>query len=125
MTSSSTIIYTLTDEAPLLATSAFLPIVRTFAAPAGVQVATSDISVAARVLATFADYLKQHKNEIAALDFFYQQPYQRRALTFDMLEDLHDHLSKPPLMLTTERLWSAYARVQAFVAERASARSLV
>ncbi|MGI9218336.1 MAG: NADP-dependent isocitrate dehydrogenase, partial [Hydrogenophaga sp.] len=57
MTSSSTIIYTLTDEAPLLATSAFLPIVRTFAAPAGVQVATSDISVAARVLATFADYL--------------------------------------------------------------------
>jgi type I restriction enzyme R subunit len=62
---------------------------------------------------SFADYLKQHKNEIAALDFFYQQPYQRRALTFDMIEDLHERLSKPPLMLTTERLWSAYARVQA------------
>jgi len=30
-----------------------------------------------------------------------------------MVEDLHQHLSKPPLMLTTERLWSAYARVQA------------
>ncbi|GKS86094.1 hypothetical protein AVMA1855_18100 [Acidovorax sp. SUPP1855] len=29
-----------------------------------------------------------------------------------MIEDLHEHLSKPPLMLTTERLWSAYARVQ-------------
>ena len=29
-----------------------------------------------------------------------------------MLEDLHSHLSKPPLMLTTERLWSAYARVR-------------
>ena len=29
-----------------------------------------------------------------------------------MLETLHDHLSQPPLMLTTERLWSAYARVQ-------------
>jgi type I restriction enzyme R subunit len=61
---------------------------------------------------TFANYLHQHKNEIAALGFFYQQPYQRRALTFDMLEDLHDHLSKPPLMVTTERVWSAYARVQ-------------
>ena len=65
------------------------------------------------VIQTFADYVKQHKDEIAALDFFYQQPYQRRALTFDMIEDLHERLSKPPLMLTTERLWSAYARVQA------------
>ena len=62
---------------------------------------------------SFADYLRQHKDEIAALDFFYQQPYQRRALTFDMIEDLYERLSKPPLMLTTERLWSAYARVQA------------
>lgn len=64
------------------------------------------------VIQTFADYIAQHKDEIAALDFFYQQPYQRRALTFDMLEELHEHLSKPPMMLTTERLWSAYARVQ-------------
>ena len=46
-----TIIYTLTDEAPLLATSAFLPIIRTFTAPAGINVDTGDISVAARVLA--------------------------------------------------------------------------
>jgi isocitrate dehydrogenase len=53
----SRIIYTLTDEAPWLATAAFLPIVRTFAAPAGIDVETSDISVAARVLATFPDYL--------------------------------------------------------------------
>jgi type I restriction enzyme, R subunit len=65
------------------------------------------------VIQSFTDYLKQHKDEIAALAFFYQQPYQRRALTFDMIEDLHAQLSKPPLMLTTERLWSAYARVQA------------
>ena len=65
------------------------------------------------VIQTFSDYLKQHKEEIAALSVFYQQPYQRRALTFDIIEDLHERLSKPPLMLTTERLWSAYARVQA------------
>ena len=49
----SKIIYTLTDEAPLLATYSFLPIIRTFTEPAGVQVETSDISVAARVLASF------------------------------------------------------------------------
>jgi isocitrate dehydrogenase len=54
-----TIIYTLTDEAPLLATSAFLPIIRTFTAPAGINVDTGDISVAARVLATFPECLTE------------------------------------------------------------------
>ena len=64
------------------------------------------------VIQTFTDYIARHKDEIGALSFFYQQPYQRRALTFDMIEELHDALSRPPLMLTTERLWSAYARIQ-------------
>jgi isocitrate dehydrogenase len=58
---SSTIVYTLTDEAPLLATASFLPIIRTFAAPAGVNVATSDISVAARILAQFPEYLTEEQ----------------------------------------------------------------
>ncbi len=56
-TRKSTIIYTLTDEAPLLATASFLPIIRTFTAPAGIEVETSDISVAARVLAEFPEFL--------------------------------------------------------------------
>jgi isocitrate dehydrogenase len=56
-TKQSKIIYTLTDEAPLLATCAFLPILRTFTAPAGIEVTESDISVAARVLGEFSDYL--------------------------------------------------------------------
>ncbi|MDO4706325.1 MAG: type I restriction-modification enzyme R subunit C-terminal domain-containing protein [Comamonadaceae bacterium] len=63
-------------------------------------------------IARFADYLEQHKDDIAALGFFYQQPYQRRALTFEMIEELHQHLAQPPLLLTTEKLWSAYARVR-------------
>lgn len=67
---------------------------------------------AEKTIQSFADYIQQHKDEIAALSFFYQQPYQRRQLTYDMIDDLHDALSRPPLMLTTERLWSAYARVQ-------------
>lgn len=54
-----TIIYTLTDEAPLLATYSFLPIIRAFAEPAGIDVQTSDISVAARILAEFGDYLTE------------------------------------------------------------------
>ncbi|KND62380.1 Isocitrate dehydrogenase [NADP] Monomeric isocitrate dehydrogenase [NADP] [Candidatus Burkholderia verschuerenii] len=52
-----TIIYTLTDEAPRLATSAFLPIIRTFTAPAGINVTTSDISVAGRILGEFPEFL--------------------------------------------------------------------
>jgi type I restriction enzyme R subunit len=80
------------------------------------QVTTSAYSEQAQAQAlaliqSFADYIQQHKDEIAALSFFYALPYQRRALNFDMIEELHEHLSRPPLMLTTERLWSAYARV--------------
>ena len=54
----SKIIYTLTDEAPYLATHSFLPIVRSFAAAAGIEVVESDISVANRILGEFGDFLK-------------------------------------------------------------------
>jgi len=56
-TKQPTIIYTLTDEAPLLATYSLLPIIRSFTAPAGIAIETSDISVAARILAEFPDRL--------------------------------------------------------------------
>ncbi|MBS1694186.1 MAG: NADP-dependent isocitrate dehydrogenase [Actinobacteria bacterium] len=52
-----TIIYTLTDEAPLLATYSFLPIVQSFAGAAGINIKSTDISVAARILAEFGDFL--------------------------------------------------------------------
>ncbi|MDR1849991.1 MAG: NADP-dependent isocitrate dehydrogenase, partial [Zoogloeaceae bacterium] len=53
----NTIVYTLTDEAPMLATAAFLPVVRAFAREAGIQVVDADISLGARILAEFPDYL--------------------------------------------------------------------
>ncbi len=56
-TGKSKIIYTLTDEAPRLATYSLLPVIRTFTAPAGIDIVDSDISVAARILAEFPDYL--------------------------------------------------------------------
>ena len=56
----SKIIYTLTDEAPLLATCAFLPIIRTFTGPAGIEIEKSDISVSARVIAEFSDMLPEN-----------------------------------------------------------------
>ena len=72
-----TIIYTLTDEAPLLATYAFLPIIRTFAEPAGINIETSDISVAARILAEFGDYLTDEQkvpDNLAELGRLTQEP---------------------------------------------------
>ncbi len=53
------IIYTLTDEAPMLATSAFLPIMQAFAEPAGIRIGTSDISVASRILGAFPEFLSE------------------------------------------------------------------
>ena len=55
----SKIIYTKTDEAPALATLSFLPIVKAFTHTAGIDVELTDISVAARVLAEFPDYLDE------------------------------------------------------------------
>jgi isocitrate dehydrogenase len=69
-TQQPTIIYTLTDEAPRLATASFLPIVRAIAAPAGINVTESDISVAARVLGEFPEFLRDDQkvpNTLAAL----------------------------------------------------------
>ncbi|MDT5313252.1 MAG: isocitrate dehydrogenase [Mycobacterium sp.] len=77
MTEQPTIIYTLTDEAPLLATYAFLPVVRAFADAAGIDVKTSDISLAARILAEFSDYLTEEQrvpDNLAALGELTQLP---------------------------------------------------
>ncbi|MBS97233.1 MAG: isocitrate dehydrogenase (NADP(+)) [Oceanospirillaceae bacterium] len=66
-TSNQKIIYTITDEAPALATHSLLPIVRSFAAAAGIEVETSDISVAARVLAAFPERLSEDQRVPDAL----------------------------------------------------------
>ncbi|MBW4009321.1 NADP-dependent isocitrate dehydrogenase [Moraxella osloensis] len=73
----SNIIYTLTDEAPLLATYSLLPIIETFTKPAGVEITKTDISVAARVLAEFSDYLtpeQQVTDNLAELGRLTQDP---------------------------------------------------
>ena len=73
----SNIIYTLTDEAPLLATYSLLPIIETFTKPAGVEITKADISLAARVLAEFSDYLtpeQQVPDNLAELGRLTQDP---------------------------------------------------
>lgn len=76
-TSKQKIIYTITDEAPALATASLLPIIRSFTAAAGVNVDTSDISVAARILANFPENLtpeQQVPDTLAELGELTQDP---------------------------------------------------
>jgi len=61
------IIYTRTDEAPLLATQSLLPIVKTFASAAGINIETKDISLAGRILSNFPEYLSAEQRISDAL----------------------------------------------------------
>jgi isocitrate dehydrogenase len=63
MSNTPKIIYTLTDEAPFLATHSLLPIIHAFTAPAGIAVETRDISLAGRIIAQFPDVLKDEQKQ--------------------------------------------------------------
>src|SRR3990167_5727085 len=66
-TKASKIIYTKTDEAPMLATYSFLPIINAFSKAAGVSVELRDISLAGRILAVFPEYLTPQQKQADAL----------------------------------------------------------
>ena len=71
------IIYTKVDEAPELASASFLPIIRSFAKAAGLTIGTKDISLAARILASFPEYLSEtqkQSDDLAELGKMVKQP---------------------------------------------------
>lgn len=73
----SNIIYTLTDEAPMLATHSLLPIIRAFAKQAGVSIETRDISLAGRVISQFPELLtkeQQRPDDLAELGELVNKP---------------------------------------------------
>ena len=67
MSTKSKIFYTLTDEAPLLATYSFLPIVQAFTATSDIEIETRDISLAGRILSNFPEFLKEDQKVADAL----------------------------------------------------------
>ncbi len=76
-TDKSKIIYTITDEAPALATHSLLPIIKAFTASSGVEVETRDISLAGRILASFPKYLTPEQrisDDLAELGTLVKQP---------------------------------------------------
>jgi isocitrate dehydrogenase len=67
MSAKSKIFYTLTDEAPLLATYSFLPIVQAFTSTSNIEIETRDISLAGRILSNFPEFLKDDQKTGDAL----------------------------------------------------------
>ena len=67
MADKSKIVYTLTDEAPMLATHSFLPVVQAFTKTADIEIVPKDISLAGRILANFPEYLKDDQKVEDAL----------------------------------------------------------
>ena len=77
---------------------------------AGFSVSATDKARA--TIESFRAYLEQHKDEITALQLLYSQPYQQRRPTFQQVRELAERLQQPPLSLTTEALWRAYAQLE-------------
>ena len=69
MSTTAKIMYTKTDEAPALATRSFLPIVKAYTKSSDIEIITKDISLAARILANFSDYLTEEQRVEDALTF--------------------------------------------------------
>lgn len=70
---------------------------------------TRDKEAAAReTIDNFRAWIEAHKDEIIALQIFYDQPYRRRELTFAMIRDLYDKIKMEAPMIAPERVWRAY-----------------
>ena len=69
MSKTAKIVYTKTDEAPALATRSFLPIVKAFTKSSNIEIEVKDISLAARILANFSEYLTEDQKVEDALAF--------------------------------------------------------
>ena len=59
----------------------------------------------------FAEWIHNNKDEITALQIFYNQPYQRQALSLAMIKELADAIKKAKPKLAFSHIWQAYARL--------------
>ncbi len=67
---------------------------------------------AEEIINNFRKFLDEKKNEIIALKILYSQPYRRKDLTLKMITELKELLASPPYMLTAEKIWNAYHRLE-------------
>jgi isocitrate dehydrogenase len=96
------ILYTLTDESPMLATQSLLPIVQAYAAPAGIDVELRDISLAGRILASFPEFLQESQRQPDDLAFL-------GALTQDAMANI---IKLPNISASIPQLKAAIAELK-------------
>jgi len=63
-------------------------------------------------VASFEQFIEEHRDEITALQIIYSQPYVRQQLTYEQVKELAEQLELPPNAWTTESLWRAYAQLE-------------
>jgi type I restriction enzyme R subunit len=68
-------------------------------------------SKASEVANEFSEYIKEHKDQIIALSIFFDQPYRRRELTYEMVKEVLDRLRKDKPGLAPVKIWQAYAEL--------------
>jgi type I restriction enzyme R subunit len=72
----------------------------------------TSIDKAQQVVKDFKDYLEKHKDEIKALSIFYDQPYNRREITFKMIKEVLDKLKLDKPLLAPQYVWEAYQAIE-------------
>jgi type I restriction enzyme R subunit len=65
---------------------------------------------AQQVVESFRQFLADHRDSITALQIYYSQPYRRREVTFQMVQEVAEALQQPPYNLTSDRVWAGYER---------------
>lgn len=79
---------------------------------------TTSVDKATEVVKNFTEYLEANKDEIKALSIFYNQPYNRREITFKMIKDVFDKLKLEKPILAPVTVWSAYATLEEVKSEQ-------
>jgi type I restriction enzyme R subunit len=73
---------------------------------------TTSVDKAKEIVKDFSEYLLANQDEIKALTIFYQQPYNRRNITFKMIKEVFDQLKLDKPMLAPDFVWAAYAQLE-------------
>lgn len=79
---------------------------------------TTSVDKATEIVKDFNSYLELHKDEIKALSIFYNQPYNRREITFKMIKEVFDKLSLEKPLLAPDYVWDAYASLEEVKSEQ-------
>ena len=79
---------------------------------------TTSVDKANAIMKDFSEYLELHKDEIQALSIFYNQPYNRREITFKMIKDVFDKLKLEQPLLAPDYVWNAYAALENVKSEK-------